>query len=221
MAPCESSRQPARGRGSPDETNSLTRGSRAEGRGTLGSKFMVIPLAGFDGKRQPVSRRRKGAGGERGESTRRVVGPIEIQYRPAVHGEFGDKEPAGGIRRRLVRGIGEQEPQLSFVGGDGSERGRAVAEVKMRCPQERLVRNVPGDAGNRDRGPIARGFEGGFDDTVRIRRIPGSFLDGGRQAAIVPNTQAKTPTAFNDHHREVAEAQESRILGGVGAKGVR
>src|SRR3990170_984728 len=166
MAPCESSRQPARGRGSPDETNSLTRGSRAEGRGTLGSKFMVIPLAGFDGKRQPVSRRRKGAGGERGESTRRVVGPIEIQYRPAVHGEFGDKEPAGGIRRRLVRGIGEQKPQSSFVGGDGAQRGRAVAEVKMRRPQERLIRNVPGHAGNRDRELTAGGVGGGFGQKI-------------------------------------------------------
>src|SRR3990172_11812695 len=98
MAPCESTRQPARGRGSSGETNSLTRGARSEGRGLLGSGRMLVPLAGFDGKRQPVPRRRKGAGGERGESTRRVVGPIEIQYRPAVHGEFGDKESAGGIQ---------------------------------------------------------------------------------------------------------------------------
>src|SRR3990172_323648 len=123
MAPCESSRQPARGRGSSGETNSFTRGPRTEGRGLLGSRFMVIPLAGFDGKLQPVPWRRKGAGGERGERTRRVVGPIEIQFRPSVHGEFGDKEPAGGIRRRPVRGIGEQEPQSSSVGGDGAQRG--------------------------------------------------------------------------------------------------
>src|SRR3990172_7295197 len=88
----------------------------------------------------------------------------------------------------------------------------------MRRAQERLVRNVPGHAGNRDRGPTARAFEGGFNDTIRIRRVPGPFLDGGRQAAIVPNPQAKTPTAFNDLHREVADAQESRILGGVGPK---
>src|SRR3972149_7848072 len=153
MAPCESSLQPARGRGSSGETNSLTRGALTEGRGTLGSRFMLIPLAGFDGKRQPVPWRRKGAGGERGESTRRVVGPIEIQYRPAVHGEFGDKESAGGIRRRLVRGIGEQEPQSSFVGGDGAQRGRAVAEVKTCHPQERLARNVPRHAGDPGRGP--------------------------------------------------------------------
>src|SRR3990172_2225388 len=86
----------------------------------------------------------------------------------------------------------------------------------MRRPQERLIRNVPGHAGNRDRDLTACRFEGGFDNTVRIRRIPGPFLDGGLQAAIVPNPQAKTPTAFNDHQREVAEAQESRILGGVG-----
>src|SRR3990172_8753885 len=121
MAPCESSRQPARGRGSPDETNSLTRGSRAEGRGLLGSGRMLVPLAGFDGKRQPVPWRRKGAGGERGERTRRAVGPIEIQYRPSVHGGVGDKEPAGGIRRRFVRGIGEQEPQSFSVGGHGAQ----------------------------------------------------------------------------------------------------
>src|SRR3990172_1208502 len=121
MAPCESSRQPARGRGSSGETNSLTRGARAEGGGLGGLGRMLVPLAGFDGKRQPVPWRRKRAGGERGESTRRVVGPIEIQNRPSVHGGFGDEEPAGGIRRRLVRGIGEQEPQSSFVGGDGAQ----------------------------------------------------------------------------------------------------
>src|SRR3990172_5195464 len=166
MAPCESSRHPARARGSSGETNSLTRGGRTEGRETLGSRLMRIPLAGFDGKRQPVPWRRKGAGGERGESAWRVVGPIEIQYRPSVHGEFGDKEPAGGIRRRFIRRIGEQEPQSSCVGGDGAQRGRAVAEVKMRRPQERLVRNVPGHAGNRDRDLTAGGFEGGFEHTV-------------------------------------------------------
>src|SRR3984893_19269698 len=89
----------------------------------LPEALMVVALfAGLDFNLQIVSRRWQRTGGEGSESTRRILGLVEIKHRCTVDGLIGVKESSRLISLAPIRSIAEDNKQLPIFFLDRLQR---------------------------------------------------------------------------------------------------